>query len=480
MDSPNYDFKYKYYYPLLGLLFYYTLPVLAIVLFRQKFTNIQFNLAVMILVFVFLFEGVIRSQAALKLRLPYFVYIIEMAVFFLALYFFPLGLNMLEVVLVFILSLISWYQIIDFCRSLNCFSVDTGKIYEADSGGKISKKPYEEFGKLLDYPRIWKRIYQNFMSINIPIIIIWLISDLNLYIVLVSIRFLILEIILLALLYHDKLKLDWQVNGLEIPEETGSAWNKFVIVLLLLALLTAFILPYNYSPLPLNRIGDWLSSRFKETQFTEPDIGLQEKQQRFFTDELEKEDDSKRETSILDYIFFIMRLLLFLAILAAFFAFIIIIMNIEFSKMASIKNFFREFIRYFLYFIRTLFDQNKNIKTSLKDIKELFSYNKKVNLDTIGEFHLMEEKEGQNNSQMIIAFYKALLKLLAYKGDKKEKGQTPYEYSQFLEEKYINSSEEINLLTKLYVKTSYSQHGVQNESKKIVKALWEKIKNSLF
>ncbi|MEJ6951724.1 hypothetical protein [Natronospora cellulosivora (SeqCode)] len=371
----------------------------------------------------------------------------------------------------------------EFCLYLNDFKKDSKKIYESKEAKKAKKlkkrksNNYEDFRKLLEYPLAWKRIQQKVFLINLIMLVLWIVADFNIYIIIGTIRFLAIEIIILALLYQDKLLLDWEIEGLERPKKLKLFWNKYMIILVILAILIAFFMPQNYTLITFQQISDFFWSLLGEINIESP--GFESLREMPLAEEGRNILSSGKESSWLLNLIMSIQFIIYIVLTLIGIALVLFLINIDFDKIANIKVFLKEFIKFFIYFIKTLFSETKKIKENISNIKELIKNNIKKSSKKKEKEYRADLAQARNISQLIRILYKGMLKLLSIKGDKKKKDLTPYEYSSFIGKKYSRSAKEINYLTRLYVENSYSPKGVKGEKRKRLKGIWEKIKNNL-
>jgi len=482
MDFPDYDLKYRYFYPLLGLFLYYILTIMTILTLNRYFNMLELNVFTSLLILVFLLEALIRFNAGLKLKIPVFTFLIEVALYYLALLLTTgayaskgiYGLSDPGVWVVLLLSIFAWFQVNDLATLFNVFRSDCEKIYEKSSG----RWSFDEFRRLLDYPSTWKKISKKISFINIYLLLIWaVLRVLTLYIVLGTIIFLLLEIFLLALAYLDKKTIDWHIQGIERPVLLKEGWYRFIIITLIIALSFAVVLPYNYSPLPMQRIAQWLNSILSEMNPGE--VPQQERPESPTPGSKIGRQEQAGNINYFQVIFLILQVLLYTSFFLIILAFILFLLKLELEKVKNLPDFMKKFIVFLKGFIKEMFTKVKQLNIRMKSsrhrIKKRKLEKKAVSQETT---RIKNIKIPTNLRSMIILIYNSMLQLLSFRGQARKKDQTPYEYSKMLGSQYIDISEEIKHLTDFYVEIVYSDHSLSKSTAAIVKKLWEKVKKA--
>ncbi|MFW6230039.1 MAG: hypothetical protein ACOC4L_03555, partial [Halanaerobium sp.] len=279
MKAKEYNFKYSYLYPFMGVLLYFLLALMFFYLIEVRFELMQLNKALYILLFLFLLEAILHSNAALEIKIPALTFILEFTFYLFAVIIFSgryqglnsiFTLNNLDLILFWLFSIFLWYQVSEFSRIFEYFRKDFAKIFE-NSGENWN---LDEFRRLLDYPIIWPKMTQKVTWLNLPLLSVWaILGEINAVILILTILFLVVEVFLLALSYLDKKRVDWQVNGIKESASIRSGWRKFLLFFIISALLLAFLLPANYQPLPMDRINSWLGQKLSLNEMPEMEQG---------------------------------------------------------------------------------------------------------------------------------------------------------------------------------------------------------------
>lgn len=506
MDSPNYDFKYSSFYPLMIFAIYSILLVIGLFVINSHFNIFKLDTWLFIIIIVFLLEAVVRFNASREIAIPRLIFILEAGLFLLVLRFLIGGFHDIGLWVIWALTLLAWYNIHELMGYFDLFSNDSIKVYgrgtdskdidinneknrNKDNSGEnnklsfnksqANKWSFDEFRRLLDYPAIWKKILGNIYFSNIPLLLIWAFSkSLNSWLILGSILFLLLEIFLLAQLYLEKKSLDWYIEGIERPRIIRQAWYSFIIIILIIVIIFALILPYNYNPLPIGRIVNWFNSQIPE--LTPREMPLQEQ------GGIEKpslnfnQQAGQEESGLIQLIFLILQILLVGSFVFIIMAFLLFILKQEYGKVKNIPDFIKSFFKYTLRLIKGLFSRVKELNVTINSFRERIRKEQRDRKTSQQEvFELKNLEFSGELPSMIITIYQGMLKLLALKGEKKEKGQTPYEYSYLLGRKFSNIKDEIRQITDLYVEVVYSNHKLGGKIAETVKTLWKKLRKGI-
>ncbi|MFW5897870.1 MAG: DUF4129 domain-containing protein [Halanaerobium sp.] len=484
MKAREYNFKYSYLYPFMGLLLYFILSLMFFYLFEVKFEFMQLNNTLYLLLFMFLIEAILHSNAALEVKIPALTFIVEFAVYLLAVIVFSgryqgldsiFRLNNLDLLGFWIFSIFIWYQTDELSRLFEYFRKDFDKIYDRSS----DNWNLDEFRRLLDYPIIWPRLTQKVSWLNLPLLILWAVmGEMNSFYITLTILFLIIEVFLLALTYLDKKRVDWKVNRIKESPAIKSGWLRYLLIFIISALLLAFLLPANYQPLPMDRINSFLSQRLVLTEMPEMEQG-ENQSGNYGSGELPEETEEE-ESRLIEILFVVIQIALTVVFGLLFLALILFLIKSELTKIKNLPQFFKAFYRFLIQVLQDIFNTVKEInfnlgsswkrrrekkkdkKTSKKELKDL------KNIDLIGE-----------SNSIIIRIYNSLLKLLSLKGMGKDPAATPYEYSSYLQDKYQDLKEEINNLTDIFVESAYSDHSLGENAVKAAKSIWKILKKKI-
>ncbi|TDO94848.1 hypothetical protein DFR79_102227 [Halanaerobium saccharolyticum] len=484
MKAKEYNFKYNYLYPLLGVLLYFILSLMFFYLIEVKFEFMQLNNTLYLLFFIFLIEAILHANAAQELKIPALTFILEFAVYLFAIIIFSgryqgldsiLTLNNLDLFLFWGFSIFIWYQTAELCRLLEYFRKDFDKIYDRSS----ENWNLEEFRRLLDYPVIWPRLTQKISWLNLSLFIIWAaVGEMNSTIIVLTILFLVIEVFLLALTYLDKKTVDWRVNRIKEPAAIKSGWRKFLLFFIISALLLAFLLPANYQPLPMDRINSFLAQRLALTEMPEinPEANLPENSNSGKVPSAVEDEESL----LIEILFIIIQVALTLFLGFILLALILFLIKSELSKIKNLPQFFKSFYTFLIKALKDIFasvkEMNFNLSSSWKKRREK-KKNKKLNKKEVKDIKNID-LSGESNS-IIIRIYNSLLKLLSLKGIGKDPAATPYEYSSYLQDKYQDLKEEINNLTDIFVESAYSNHSLGENAVKAAKSIWKILKKKI-
>lgn len=484
MKAKEYNFKYSYLYPLLSLILYFLLALMVINLIEIKTDFLKLGGFSFVLLFLFLVESILHFNAALELKVPALTFLVEFALYLLALFIFSgryqglesiLTLNNLDLFFFWLFSLFLWYQIAEFCRLFEYFRTDFEKLFDQSS----ENWNLDEFRRLLDYPLVWPQVTKKITWLNLPLFLLWaILGELNSTFVLLSIFFLVTEVFLLALNYLDKKRLDWQVSGIKEFSTIKKGWHKFLLIFIITALVFAFLLPANYQPLPMNRIMNYFSQQLELTET--PQIEVEETQQQGFKAEGVSEEVEKENSIIMEILFLVIQLSLSLIFGFLILSLILFLIKSEIGKIKNLPQFFKAFYGFLIKALNDIFSRVKELNfdlgSSWKKRKEKRAEKKEIKKD---------KKELKNidlkgeNSSIIIRIYNSLLKLLSLKGIGRDPAATPYEYSSYLEVKYQDLKEEINKLTEIFVESAYSNHSLGENAVKAAKSIWKILKKKI-
>ena len=165
MKAKEYNFKYSYFYPFMGVLLYFILSLMFFYLIEAEFEFMQLNNLLYLLLFVFLIEAILHSNAAQEVKIPALTFILEFALYLLAIFVFSgryqgldsiFRLSNLDLFFFWIFSIFIWYQTAELSRLFEYFRKDFDKIYDRSS----DNWNLDEFRRLLDYPIIWPKLTQ--------------------------------------------------------------------------------------------------------------------------------------------------------------------------------------------------------------------------------------------------------------------------------------------------------------------------------
>jgi hypothetical protein len=484
MKAREYNFKYSYFYPFMGVLLYFILSLLFFYLIEVKFKFMQLNNILYLLFFIFLVEAIFHTNAALEVKIPALTFIVEFGVYLFAVILFSgryQGLDSifvlanLDLFLFWIFSIFIWYQTAELSRLFEYFRKDFDKIYDRSS----ENWNLDEFRRLLDYPIIWPRLTQKVSWLNLPLFILWAaVGEINFTFITLTVLFLVIEIFLLALTYLDKKTIDWRVNRIKEPAAIKSGWRKFLLVFIVSALFLAFLLPVNYQPLPMDRINSWLGQKLALTEMPELEQGERLPENLSSREQLEEVEEE--ESRLIEILFIVIQIALILVFGLFFLALIAFLIKSELTKIRNLPQFFKAFYSFLIQAFKDIFsavrEMNFNFSSSWQQRRE-----KKKDKNTIKK----EAKDlknidlsGESNS-IIIRIYNSLLKLLSLKGMGKDPAATPYEYSSYLQDKYQDLKEEINNLTDIFVESAYSDHSLGENAVKAAKSIWKILKKKI-
>ena len=484
MKAKEYNFKYSYLYPFMGVLLYFILAVMFFYLVEINSNFFNLNMLSYSLLFLFLIEAILHFNASLEIKIPVLTFVAEFFIYLFILVFFSgryQGLNSifilenLDLFTFWLISIFIWYQVYDFCGIFEYFRKDFDKIY-ASRGEDWN---LDEFRRLLDYPLIWPRMTQKISWLNLPLFILWAVmGEMNTFFLVLTIIFLVVEVFLLALTYLDKKTVDWNVNRIKESQSIKKGWRKFLLIFIISALLLAFLLPSNYQPLPMDRINSWLGRQLAQMGVVE-----MEQQQNIGQNMGEGElpaEVEEEESRLIEILFIVIQIFLTVIFGLFFLALIIFFITSEISKIKNMPQFFKAFYRFLIKSIKDIFsvvkDLNFNLSSSWKERRERLK-NKKSTKKEENSLKNIDLK-GESNS-IIIRIYNSLLKLLFLKGMGKDPASTPYEYSSYLEEKYQNLKDEINDLTDIFVESAYSNHSLGRNAVKAAKSIWKILKKKI-
>ncbi|MFP4661902.1 MAG: DUF4129 domain-containing protein [Halanaerobiales bacterium] len=480
MNSQEYNFKYRYIYPLLGLLLYFLLLIMLIFALNRHFDFFSLNIFTSLPILLFLIEAVVRFNAGLKLKIPVFTWLVEVSIY-LALLFVALGLSSSGefngfrepgLWIVFVMGIIGWLNINELANYYNFFRVDCEKIF-GKSGGRSAM---DDFRRMLDYPSVWKKLSRKVSILNFLLPLIWAIyGQYSLFLLTGTVLFVFLEFLLLTLTYLDKKAIDWYVEGIDSPALRGD-WFKYLIIVILIAVAFAGILPYNYSPIPMEAIGHWLGSvdiRLEEMpQDERPDI-------RTPTEQIGQPPEGG-SVNILQIIFVIIQILIYISFLFIIIAMIFFLFRLEFRKIKNIPDFFRKFILFIRNFIREIFSSMKKLKFNFDSENSGLRKKRQEKRETGKEKKRLKDITLPTNIRsMVITIYNSMLRLLSFRGRERKKYQTPYEYGRMVVEDFKDIEEEIGLITRFYVEVSYSDHSLGESTVHLLKGVWDKLRKAL-
>lgn len=483
MKSKEYNFKYSYLYPFMGLLLYFILALLLFYLLKIRSDFFNLYTSAYFLLFAFLLEAIFHYNAALDLEIPRFIFLFEHLFFLVILLFFSgrlqgldniFSLSNIDIYLFWLVSIFLWFQVYDFSRLFGYFRKDFIKIF--DQSHQV--RSLDEFRRLLDYPLIWPKIIAKISWLNLPLVILWAVMGrMNINFIYLTLIFLVIEVFFISLSYLDKKKIDWRVNGIEESKSVRRGWHRFLLIFIISALLIAFLLPANYQPLPMDQIKSWLHSKLVLREMPQIPAGNIRRQ------DMEEGDlsvQSELMIRILEMIFLVFQLILNILFLLLVLIFILFLIKSELSRIKNIPQFFKAFYRFFINFFREFFrtikDFNFDLSSSWKRRQEKKEQKKSARYR---EEELKNIDLSDNSHSIIIRIYNSLLKLLSLKGLGRNPASTPYEYSSFLEGKYQDLKEEIKELTDIFVETAYSNHSLGKNAVKAAKSIWKIIKKKI-
>jgi len=483
MKAKEYNLKYSYLYPLMGLILYFILGLMFFYLIEVNFKLVKFNRVSYLLFFLFLLEAILHFNASLEIKIPALTFAVEFFIYLSALIIFNgryqgldsiFVLAKLDLFIFWLVSIFIWYQVYEFCGIFEYFRKDFDKIY-ASRGEDWN---LDEFRRLLDYPLIWPKMTQKVSWLNLPLFILWaFMGEMNTVFLVLTIIFLVTEVFLLALSYLDKKTVDWNVNRIKETETIKKGWRKFLLIFIISALLLAFLLPSNYQPLPMDRINSWLGRQLAL-------MGVVEMEQQNIQGKMgvgELPDQMVEEESRLVEILFLISQIFLTVIFALFFlALVIFLISVEISRIKNLPQFFRAFYQFVI-----------------KAVKDILAFVREINLDLSSSWRKRKERRRQKKSikdeeksiknielsgksnSIISRIYNSLLKLLSLKGMAKDPASTPYEYSSYLEDKYQEIKEEINDLTEIFVESAYSNHSLGENAVRAARNIWKILKKKI-
>lgn len=484
MKAREYNFKYSYLYPLMGMLLYFILSLMFFYLLEVEFEFMQLNNILYLLLFIFLLEAILHTNAALEVKIPALIFIVEFAVYLLAIIVFSgryqgldsiFRLKNLDLFFFWIFSILIWYQLAELCRLFEYFRRDFDKIYDRSS----ENWNLDEFRRLLDYPIIWPKLTQKVTWLNLPLFIIWAsVGEIQETIIVLTVLFLIIEVFLLALTYLDKKRVDWRVNRIKEPAAIKSGWLKFLLIFIISALLLAFLLPANYQPLPMDRINSFLAQNLSLTEM--PVLEQGENQQKNYSPGEISDESDKEESVLIEILFMVTQIVLILFFGLLLLALILFLIKSELAKIKNLPQFFKAFYSFLIQAFKDIFTGLKEINFNLGS-----SWQQRGEKKQGKKLSRQEEKDiknidlsGESNS-IIIRIYNSLLKLLSLKGMGRDPAATPYEYSAYLQDKYQDLKEEINNLTDIFVESAYSDHSLGENAVKAAKSIWKILKKKI-
>ena len=484
MKAKEYNFKYSYLYPFMSLLLYFLLALMFFNLIEIKFEFLQLSRLSLILLFVFLIESILHFNAALEIQVPALTFVVEFAVYLVALIIFSgryqgldsiFRLSNLDLFFFWLFSIFFWYQVLEFCRFFAYFRKDFEKIFDQTN----NTRNLDEFRRLLDYPVVWPKLTKKITGLNLPLLLFWAaMGKMNSIFMMLTIFFLITEVFLLALNYLDKKTVDWQINGIKESASIRKGWRKFLLIFIILALLLAFMLPTNYQPLPVERIYSFLSQNLSLTELPEIDQ-VENIQEDFGSEELPGEVEGE-ESRFIAILFLIMQFSLTLFFGLVILALILFLIKSELGKIKNIPQFLKLFYRFLIKAFKDIFTRvkelNFNLDSTWQEKRDKSKERKSLKKETEELKNI--DLNGESNS-IIIRIYNSLLKLLSLKDMGRDPAATPYEYSSYLEDKYQDLKEEIDNLTDLFVETAYSDHSLEKNAVKAAKSIWKILKKKI-
>ena len=235
MKAREYNFKYSYFYPFLGVMLYFILSLLFFYLIEVKFEFMQLNNILYLLFFIFLVEAIFHTNAAQEVKIPALTFIVEFGIYLFAVILFSgryqgldsiFILTNLDLFLFWIFSIFIWYQTAELSRLFEYFRKDFDKIYDRSS----DNWNLDEFRRLLDYPIIWPKLTQKISWLNLPLFVLWaVLGEMNSFYITLTVIFLVIEVFLLALTYLDKKRVDWKVNRIKESPAIKNGWLRFLL-----------------------------------------------------------------------------------------------------------------------------------------------------------------------------------------------------------------------------------------------------------
>lgn len=484
MKAKEYNFKYSYLYPFMGVLLYFILSLMFFHLIEAESKFMQLNNILYLLLFTFLIEAILHSNAALEVKIPALTFIVEFAVYLLAIIIFSgryqgldsiFTLNNLDLFFFWIFGIFIWYQVSELSRLFEYFRKDFDKIYDRSS----DNWNLDEFRRLLDYPIIWPKLTQKVTWLNLPLFILWAVKgEMNYFFLSLTIIFLVIEVFLLALTYLDKKRVDWRVNRIKESPAIKNGWLKFLLIFIISALLIAFLLPSNYQPLPMDRINSFLAQQVSLTEMPQMERG-ENPPQNLESGKL-PEEGGEEESRLIEILFIVIQIALISVFGLFFLALILFLIKSELSKIKNLPQFFKSFYSFLIQAIKDIF-------TTVREINFNFSssWRKRREKKKDKKLSKKEAKDLKNinlsggSSSVIIRIYNSLLKLLSLKGMGKDPAATPYEYSSYLQDRYQDLKEEIKNLTDIFVESAYSDHSLGENAVKAAKSIWKILKKKI-
>ncbi|MFW5985867.1 MAG: DUF4129 domain-containing protein [Halanaerobiales bacterium] len=422
------------------------------------------------LLFLFLLEVIIRYNAGIDLEIPYYLFVIEFAAFWVLLRFLPPGLKGTGLWLVWLLAVFCWYNIYDLCNVYNIFRNDYIKIHNSP------RENLDEFRRLLDYAANWKVFSRKIWFINFYLFIAWLVfTGADLFIIITSIVFGLVEIFLLSLVYLDKITIDWYLDGIKRPALITRNWYKAIYILLAAVLLFTIILPYNYEPVPVDKIGSWLAAIFTSSQIQPEEIARE--QERLPEEDIDQRQQMEEETGIIQLLFFILQVVLGSLFALIILAFILYLLKGEITRTTSLPLFIKRFLLFLLDLIKKIFRSVSKIKIRVNRTRNKIKSGRLSKKTRDKQIKSIKEITLPGNlRRMIFAVYNSMLRLFALRGVERKEYQTPFEFSRSAREKIKEAEKEIDEITRIFVETAYSDHSLSEKTGKIIKSLWKKIK----
>ncbi len=484
MKAKEYNLKYSYLYPMMGLILYFILSLMFFYLIEVNFELMQLNNYSYLLLFLFLIEAILHFNASLKTKIPLLTFVFEFFLYLIVLIILNnryqgldsiFTLAKLDLFIFWLVSIFIWYQVYEFCSIFEYFRNDFDKIYAS----KGEDWNLDEFRRLLDYPLIWPRMTQKVSWLNLPLFILWaLMGEITTVFLILTIIFLVTEVFLLALTYLDKKTVDWNVNRIKENQTVKRGWRKFLLIFIISALLLAFLLPSDYQPLPMDRINSWLSMQLALMGVIE----LEEQQnirEKLAPGEI-SDQIVEEESRLIEILFTITQI--FLTILFGLFLLALLLFFIisEISRTKNLPQFMREFFKFLFKAVRDIFSALGDIKFNLSSgWREMRMRRNQKESERKEAENLKNIELGGQSKSIISRIYIALLKLLSLKGMAKDPAATPYEYSSYLEDKYQEIKEEISALTEIFVESAYSNHSLAENTVKAAKSIWRILKKKI-
>ncbi|SIQ77272.1 DUF4129 domain-containing protein [Halanaerobium kushneri] len=482
MKAKEYNFKYSYLYPFMGVMLYFILAIMFFYLIEINSNFMNLNNFSYLILFLFLVEAILHFNASLEIKIPMLTFVVEFFVYLLLLVVLSgryqslatiFSLDKLDLFIFWLVSIFFWYQVYEFCGIFEYFRKDFDKIYES----KGEDWNLDEFRRLLDYPLIWPRMTRKVSWLNLPLLILWaFIGEVNMLFLILTIIFLVTEVFLLALTYLDKKTVDWNVNRIKETQSIKKGWRKFLLIFIILALLLAFLLPSNYQPLPMDRINSWIGQQLAL-------LGVVEMEQqdnireRFDAGQLPDEAEEE-EPRWIEILFVIIQIFLTVIFALFFLALVIFFITSEIGKLKNMPQFFKAFYQFIIKALKDIFTVIKeiNFTSGWRKRNERLKNKKSAKEEAKNIKNI--ELTGQSNS-IIIRIYNSLLRLLSLKGMGKDPAATPYEYRSYLVEKFQDLKEEINNLTEIFVETAYSDHPLGENAVKTARTIWKILKKKI-